>query len=185
MGSQMDDKLRIYLTGINGVGKTTVGKLLERRAEMKYIQASKVLLDALGLRHQYELHNLPREEKLDTLESKLLKYFERYPKLVLDSHLVVYCGNKLEYIFREFYVPHITVLINLIARPETIRDRRLQDKRDRLKSTDLKEIVRELELSIKTASEVSQKYNIPLFTISNDGDINETIDEILKILGKL
>lgn len=167
---QLDSKpIRIYLGGINGVGKTTVSKNLSDLG-FKVIRGSSILLNYFCLSMQKELETLSKKSKQEVMENIVPAILKSEEKVVFDAHFIGLTINGYDKSsLNKNIATQVTHLVHLSAAPEIIFDRRVKDLKNRERIIDLDLIkIHQIE-SEKTADLLAKKYSLPLLFVDNTG----------------
>lgn len=161
-------EIKIYMGGINGVGKSSVCKELLPRLNARYLHGSTLILKALSLDSQDELHKISSEQKGKLAKNLIPRELAKNGSVIFDTHFVVFYPNgKEEVLFYDEYVGLINILVHIKATKEVIFERRQKDRPKRKRDLSLERIVKQQERSLEVARKISSLYNIPLIEIDN------------------
>ena len=125
----------IVVTGVPGVGKTTVGSMLAKRLRCEFIEYSAFMLQAIGEADRAEIHKLSFSERVPiyrAVEEQLRKYFsdQKDGYAVLTTHISIRLDGVTNPLpLQHFEAYNATKLIIVEADPTAIVDRRLKDTR--------------------------------------------------------
>lgn len=162
--------MRLYVGGAQGVGKTTVCRMLGQQAGVPVFHGSEVLRDAAGLAHVDAIRSL----RAETLESIRQAMYERlcrqHDTMVLEGH----------FLLRPNDIEAFDVLVLLAASPERVMARRQSDT-TRARSTDLEEIRRDIAQTAARAHALV-RFDRQLEVIVNDGDISRAVNRLLDLM---
>jgi len=177
-------RISIYLGGINGVGKTTIAKLLQNKG-FSHIQCSNILLNYFELKEQKELENIPQKKKQYVMEKIIPKEIRKYTKVVIDAHYVTPLKNGKYYTksLNSKLAHEVNYLIHLTAPPTLILNRRIRDLSNRARDLNISNICRDQLESINVAQNLSKKHSVPLIAIGNNSNPKITVNKILSEVG--
>lgn len=157
---------RLYLGGVQGVGKTTIAKqIIKKYPKIVHYSTSEILINYFHVKNRKELEKISINQK--TREQIFLKMYSMYPFLILDGHFKLTTKDKQN--FNLFFF--------IDASNKTILSRRMKDK-TRVRSKDLSIIKQEKEKELCRIKNLGIK---PIY-IKNEGDIKETLEKIEKKL---
>lgn len=78
---------RIYVGGINGSGKSSVGRIIaENNRGIMAVSSSDLLLNYLGLTSREELRNMTEERLQEARERALPDYLRTHNDVIIDGH---------------------------------------------------------------------------------------------------
>lgn len=154
----------VVFFGINGVGKSTITSALnESIFNSEVIQASSVLLDALGITNRQALEELAPDKKMAIKIPALIKKFKGVAKNnldLLDMHLLVPIrkGKSLIYedVWSDDFFPYLLKAYFIYAEPSSILIRRSEDFKmtGRKRNMSLEGIESDQEVNLKRFSEI-------------------------------
>ncbi len=180
----MKEVMRLYVGGINGVGKTTVCKELASQACLRYVHGSTLLIDSLGLKSQGELQVIDPIEKAKLAKSVILPELTSYPRVVFDTHFLVKdeSGNEENLFFKEYdKLFNNIVLIEALA--EVIYERRKRDYSSRQRELNVNQIVDDQERSREIAEEIARAYGIRLIKVDNSSSgVQSAVRDIIEVI---
>jgi len=189
-------KTRLYvITGLPGVGKTTVAKELERRAAEKgiplqVINYGDVMLEIarseLGVENRDFMRKLPLDKQISLQQKAARKIRQMVEKasVVVDTHLIIkvgeneyWCGLPVSVL--EILKPFKLFLVE--ASPEEILSRRKADKSSRIRDEEELEKIKEAIQLSRTAAVVVGELTGASFKIvyNREGRAGEAAEEIL------
>lgn len=160
--------MRIYLGGIQGVGKTSIAKMLvAQHPELVHYSTSEVLMKYFGVVERKDLEKIPiSQAKRDKVFSLL---YEENSNLILDGHFKLAMHDSKSFDFFFF----------IDAPDKIIIERRQKDKtRQRLMNVLLSD-ERRKELS------AAKKFGINPIIIFNSGDLQKAVSEINAVIGTI
>ncbi len=125
----------LWIAGVNGVGKSTLTRHLgEFWKEPPIITCSGTLMKAFGVTERESLALFTEKEKITKLEEAALTTFEENQEsemIIFDTHLIVPIRvgtiQRVEYQWFQSHIPFIRMALLLIAEPELILSRRIND----------------------------------------------------------
>ena len=175
----------ILILGAQGVGKTTIGKLLAKKIKYKYVNfgdiaQKKIKMNRDLFRRKTDLKSFKKFQKdiMDEI-SKMNK------KTILTSHALLkrkdglYPGFPLEFV-RKLKIENI---IFLYSNPKNISKRRKKDNRAGRDVSDIKEIIFEQELAQHAAMVYSILFGVSVAFVENkEGKIEETVKKLVEMV---
>jgi shikimate kinase len=164
----------IYLVGFMGVGKTTVGKLLSKRLNRRFVEMDEEIENREGKKIS-EIFAQYGEPYFRKLEKGLLRELSRQNNLVVSCGGGVVCDEENLRILRE-----TGLVFNLKAEPTTIYER--TKKYTHRPLLNVEDPLRRIEELLK---ERSRFYSKAHYSINTDGVFpEEIVDKIVGILNK-
>lgn len=159
--------MRIYLIGMPGSGKSTVGRLLAKALNYQYIDLDGVI-EKDALMFIPSIFETLGEEKFRKLETEALKSIE-------GENIVVSCGGGVVTV-KENKIFMTGLKIYLDTDIEVIRNRLSNDyERPLLKEKSLEQILDERFLKYQDFADI---------IVSNNVDVDETVKVILNYLAR-
>ncbi len=79
-------KMRIYIGGVGGVGKTTVGKELAKRQKLHQFSGSEIMMLICKAASREELESISADRKLEIERINYPDFLSMYEKFVVDGH---------------------------------------------------------------------------------------------------
>lgn len=152
----------IFLTGVYGVGKTSIDKYIEEKFNIPYYSASQLISSNNNEEYGVNKFVSDRENNQAILIASVNKIKDSI--FVLDGHFcLLEKDNKINALNESFYKDmNITRIILLYAK-DTLVFRNLL-KRDK-KEYDLKFVSKIIDAEERQARKVAEKYNIPLYKL--------------------
>jgi adenylate kinase len=185
--------MKIFLGGVNGVGKTTlIAKIKEAKPSLIVVDGSKAFMDWLGFRDDYEklraMDNETANQKLTEFITELVEKYELMD-FILSSHYLNMVRGEVKDVMMGDWPNHFDQFILLTADPAQIYRRINNDSRDRaLVSYETEnEMIQAVKLYMDQTLEHAQaktaQYQKPLKIITNnDGDLDKAALEVLDLL---
>jgi len=167
-------KNNIYLIGMMGSGKSTIGKLLAKNIYYKFIDVDDFIVEHSAYESINEIFEEKNEEFFRTLENDAMKELSDFEKTVIATGGGVILNEE------NIQMMHSTGIVIYLESDIENLVRRLKDAKDRplLKGVDLK---KKLErLFDKRERLYSQAANLTIDISAKDK--NDIVDEIIKIL---
>lgn len=161
--------LRIYIGGVGGVGKTTIGEELAKRHQMEYFPGSRIMMALCGVNSREALSGVSKKKKTALEKKEYPCFVMKNPRVIIDGHCQLL--PKQAKCFDRF--------IFLEAPKETIKLRRKQRGR---RHTDLRIIQREQKEYKERVFKTERECGIQFVIVSNAGTVNETCDSMKKII---
>ncbi|MGH3975745.1 MAG: AAA family ATPase [Pseudonocardiaceae bacterium] len=168
----------VLITGVQGVGKSTVSQLAAQALGMQsWDYADLMLRVAEGLRDKDEIGDLSREERnqiylrVDTL---LAEYFMpgdgRNECVLLENHLSILDDHGIR-TFSHDAIPRYNpvALVIIEAEPQQIIERRRTDARRSRHLGTIEEITKQQTTNRREASLIRQRFGLPAAYIQNTG----------------
>ncbi|MGH3905010.1 MAG: AAA family ATPase [Pseudonocardiaceae bacterium] len=176
----------VLVTGVQGVGKSTVSQLAAHALEMQnWDYADLMLRVAPSLRDKDEIRDLSWDERrniYDQVEALLAEYFMpgdgRSECVLLENHLSILQGQRLctfPHGDVNRYNPVALVLVE--AEPQKIIERRHADTRRRRHVGTVEEITEQQALNRSEASLIGQRFKLPVSLLQNT-DPSRTASEL-------
>lgn len=166
----LGDSFHIYLFGVGGTGKTTIGKeLAKRHPEFMALPGSQVMVEICGVSNSDELAKLDPEFMASMEHSRYVEVVKSHPKLIMDGH-----GQ-----FTAVQAQCFDLFIFLTAEEETIRERRAS--RGRRSQEGIGAEITEYE---RRKNLLEQQHNVTVHTIYNGANttMEKTIEEIERLM---
>ncbi|MGR3440066.1 MAG: AAA family ATPase [Paracoccus sp. (in: a-proteobacteria)] len=173
------------VTGISGVGKTSLLKKVATAIPMQVLSASSLIRNSLA---QTEEQNTPQDRlcarDIDDNQAAMLKAFKRYANpdtilIVLDAHVVVDTPNGLTRVgsdvFREINADFVVFVKDEPRKIHTNRER--DGSRSRPKRS-VESLAKYQDIAIAAARDLSKDLSIPIYFV--DGGDGNALSEILK-----
>ena len=180
----------IFLSGINGSGKSTIGKKLSEKTGIPVFEGSSILMQHFGLiPGDYDaLRAIPYEEQFNGNIEAFKQVSQNNKKAIAIGHFMLTIKGTTKPVIGDWF-NDCFCLIHLRNEPEVILDRIEKDERDRKLFSESHKtydeqytfIKKTQEQSLESAEQVSKQYNVPLYVIENN-DIDTTIEEIIKLI---
>lgn len=164
-------RFRIYIGGVGGVGKTTVGQELARRHQMKHFSGSQIMMQICGVNSREELSHIPKKQKNVIEKTEYSHFLVRHPRVIVDGHCELL--SEQARCFDGF--------IFLTAPAKIIRDRRWQRK-ERERDVNIQTIRMEQKDYQKRVSKTEQGCGIKFMVVVNIDNISKTCEIIEKNL---
>jgi adenylate kinase len=153
------------LTGVNGIGKSTVvDALTSNHPEAVPLHASQELSELFNGISREEMELLAPEEKLGKMVIHFTTIFDRVlnsdKAVILDTHLLVPIrkNNELVYedIWSDQYSPYVSSMAMLAANPDSVRAWRLSDEKTtgRKRNTKTDDIILDQEANLARFTEL-------------------------------
>ncbi|MDB4983967.1 MAG: hypothetical protein JWM20_146 [Patescibacteria group bacterium] len=181
----------IFLSGINGSGKSTIAKRLSEKTDIPFFEGSKILMKHFGLAAgDYDaLRAIPLEDQLKGNVAALKQISQEHEKAIAIGHFMLTIKGTTQPFLGDWFNDCLC-LIHLWNDPDVILKRIEDDERDRKLFSQLnasldekiKFIKETQEKSIECAKQISEQYGIPLIMIKNDlieDSVNQIIENIL------
>lgn len=161
----------LLVTGVSGVGKTTVIDKYRKIHDFQYLSASTLISNASGISHSSESGERLRTSDIDENQIKLLDGFHesRDPErncVVVDGHTVIDSPSGFIYIDPKiFQEMNATCIVTLVGSPVEILDRRKYDRSRVRPERSLEQIENYQREAILHASLISWELGIPVINI--------------------
>lgn len=160
---------KIYLGGVQGVGKTTLAKIIAKDyAGMRHFSTSEILMDYFQVKNRKSLENIKISQELRN--EIFANFYPRYCSIILDGHF------KLAEIDKTFF----NLFFFVDASNEIILSRRKQDK-TRPRALELLCIEQEKGKELNLAYD----FGINPVHIINEGNIAEAVTKIKNFINQL
>ena len=176
--------MKIYVGGVNGVGKTTVLEALFKETGFPVKHATQEFLKFLGIPGDYnELRKLDDEYRKLQLNQFMSEIAASRKSFILDSHYLIMVDGVIKSVIDE-WIKQYDLLIYLTAPAEVILERLNSDNRDRalFSSNDRLQQIHELQLFLdKTKNEVNStanKYKIPMCILETDQELMVVVNSL-------
>jgi len=158
--------MRIYLGGVQGVGKSSIAKMLiVHHPEMVHYSTSEILMKHFGVAEREDLEKISiSQAKRDEIFSL---FYENNPNLILDGHFKLAMQDSTFFDFFFF----------IDAPDELIIERRQKDKIRKRATNALLADERAKELSAAKESDIA-----PIIII-NSGTLQKAVSEINMVIG--
>jgi len=154
------NEFRIYISGVGGVGKTTIAQKLARRHHMKYFSGSWIMMKLCRVNSREELSGMSKKRKMIVEKMEYPLFVIRNRRVIIDGHCELFPEQAK--CFDGFIF--LTAPADIIkARRQQRGDRRREEYRLRVRKTE-------------------QKCRIKFTTVSNIGSITKTCELIEKAL---
>ncbi|MEL6467759.1 MAG: AAA family ATPase [Pseudomonadota bacterium] len=178
----------IVVTGVPGVGKTTVGSTLAKRLRCEFLEYSGFMLQAVGEADRAEIHRLSFAERLPiyrAVEVPLGEYFsdKREGYAVLTTHISIRLDGVIHKLpLEHFEAYNAAQLVIVEADPAAIIERRHKDSL-RIRSVETEQEIdlhqqRNRALAVEIAKHLSIKTTFVDTTLAGI-DINTLADRVL------
>ena len=189
--------MKVFVGGINGVGKTTTLNMVATSLGMKHIKGSSLMMEYIGFPGDYEkLRSLSKEQqdKLWSECAEALLSGNFGDSFLLDAHYLSLNRGKINATVGD-WINNFDAIILLSAPIESIWQRITADKekRDRalfpegISEETMKELLREHEKVTQTEFEkilkASKKPGIEI--INEDGKQDTTVDKLVEFIGRI
>jgi adenylate kinase len=171
----------VALTGVSGVGKSTLLGILSRRLDFLHLQASGLIKKGReALLSQTIAHDQLRDADLDENQQLLIRGFEasvtdKTPLVVLDSHTVIEQDGGWFLVGPEvFGALQIDEMIFLRDDPTKIAERRKKDAARGRPSKDGDALATVQMLALENAEKICRVVRIPLKVLSPE-DVDSVV----------
>lgn len=178
----------IIVTGIPGVGKTTVMEAAAKARNLKIAVFGSVMFDVASSRRlvatRDEMRKLPPEQQKEIQREAALRIADM-GKVIVDTHCTVktpkgYLPGLPEWVL-EALRPAVIVLVE--AANEDIRKRRANDPSRKRDEDTLESIAEHQEYNRRYAAAYSTLTGATVFTVrNNDGAVDQAMKEILAVV---
>lgn len=182
-----------YISGVPGVGKTTVVTETERLAQqhgirMEKIKGAPILCELAGVSTVVELRALPesvRRALRPEMNRRLYELDRSDPEVIrlADGHFVYFDIEGKEYGIRQIQPwdkKQMLAIAVIVANPYTILRRRLKDAHDRHdRKRDIDFLIQEQKMEVDVAISQATELGVPICFLSNGDDENPTASETL------
>jgi len=165
------NEFRIYISGVGGVGKTTIAQKLARRHHMKYFSGSWIMMKLCRVNSREELSGMSKKRKMIVEKMEYPLFVIRNRRVIIDGHCELFPEQAK--CFDGF--------IFLTAPADIIKARR-QQRGDRRRDTNVQMIAIEQKEYRLRVRKTEQKCRIKFTTVSNIGSITKTCELIEKAL---
>lgn len=175
----------MLILGAQGVGKTTIGKLVAEKIKYKYINFGDIFQNKIrGNRDIFRRSSSFKEFK--KIQKEVIEDISKMKgNIVLTSHALLtrkdglYPGFPFEFL-KKLKIDNI---VFLYSNPKDISKRRKKDKRTGRDTSSIKEISFEQKLAEHAAIIYSVICGAPIAFIENkEGKVDETVNKILKMI---
>ncbi len=178
------NQMKIVILGMQGVGKTTVGKLVADELGLKYINYGDVMQEMISMNRD-EFRRNAKFEDFKKIQIRAAKKIGKMKNIVLTTHTILfrkdgyYPGFPLEVL--KLIKPDR--IIFLYSKPADIRKRRLKDKRPGRDTTKVAEIKFEQEFAEKIAMVYGVISGVPVMYVENkEGKVKDAVERIVSVL---
>lgn len=175
------------ITGVCGVGKSTITQELSRNLNLTWGDYADLMLEVMGETDKDKIQYLDWETRRSVYDQVESLIFERFSKQnsdgrihLLENHLtVVQDGAVVSFPVGDYEKYNLIGLVSVTASPQSILDRRLKDS-TRKRLTDTLELLRKQQrVNAEEAVKVSKYLRVPLMeVVNNDG--RPPVLEVLK-----
>ncbi len=175
----------ILILGTQGVGKTTVGKLLAEKIKYEYVNFGDLFQKRISVNRDVFRRSSSLKKFKEIQKEVMDEISKMKKKTILTSHALltrkdgVYPGFPFEFL-RKLKVDNI---IFLYSNPKDIKKRRNKDKRKGRDISTIKEISFEQKLGEHAAMIYSIISGAPVAFVENkEGKIKETVQKIMRMI---
>ncbi|NKI44168.1 AAA family ATPase [Streptomyces physcomitrii] len=186
----------VLVTGVNGVGKSTVvAEVLRAAPDCRYFSASTALMDHFGLApgDYSALDSLPLRQRISASHALLTEAITGTPgPLLLDAHLLTFervepvdCGGPWISLLRGIVLLTASAAqIDARLRADALsgRTRRWLDLSAEARSERVDLIARRQRLLGAHTDQVSASWGVPALRVTNEGDVGSTATAVLGLL---
>ena len=170
----------ILISGISGVGKSTIGQYLSEDTGLKFYEYSDFLIKFLHIKDRSHIMRIPLSRLrsaytyCDKAIQKLLTTEEKCKYGFLSIHLLNYKDGQLILFKDQHYINlNIGAILFIKAKPFVVMKRRLKD-RSRSRSIDILTTIRKQQTkSLKIAQYLSKSLEVPLLLFDNSNEKND------------
>jgi len=164
-----NQSIRIYLGGVQGVGKTTLAqKLVAENSLLVHYSTSTVLMEYFGVNSRNDLEKIAIDQELRN--KILMEFYLKNPNLILDGHFKL----------TTFDADYFDLFFFIDAPNSVILNRKKQDG-SRIRLTEfssLKDIEEEKQRELLSA----KIFGIEPIVILNEGNIDSVVAKIKSII---
>lgn len=105
----------IFLSGIYGVGKSTLGKLLSNKSKIPYYSASDLITKSSGENYGANKVVKDKEKNQQVLIDNIERILNETSRIILDGHFCIFNSDRVveelpEFVFREIHIERIILL---------------------------------------------------------------------------
>lgn len=175
------------ITGVCGVGKSTITQELSRNLNLTWGDYADLMLEVMGETDKDKIQYLgweTRRSVYDQVENLIAERFSKHNSdgriHLLENHLtIVQDGAVVSFPVGDYEKYNLIGLVSVTASPQAILDRRLKDPtRKRLTDT-LELIEKQQRVNAEEAIKVSKYLGVPLMEVAN-GDGKPPVLEVQK-----
>jgi len=157
--------MRVYIFGIGGVGKTTVGQRVAERFGCEHISGSSLMMKLSGTKSREELEKISPEMQMAIEEIVYPEYVNSEESIVVDGHGTL-TDQQLD-CFDE--------IIYLYASPSDIAKRRADRGR---RETSVEEIENEMDIYNEKLVRLAERTKVK--TVHCSGAIDSVVDKMIE-----
>jgi adenylate kinase len=184
--------MKIFIGGLNAVGKSTILKIVAEKLGFKYIHITSGLMDSLDIVGDYQkLNALTQAERDVALNGYVKKLLTEDGDLLLDGHYFTLVKGNVTQITGP-WIKDIDRLILVSASTEDIWNRIQKDERDRtlfpdeLSEDEMKDMLNkyqeETRKEFKRLGELYQKDGIEV--LNSENNLEETVQNLVEYIEK-
>lgn len=186
----------IFITGINGVGKTSVTDALKKElVNIEVVHSSSEYMSFLGIdKGNYNaLRSITEKQHRKALRDFINQLIERNKKktLIIDGHLIVFDQGNSPIIKISDWIKHFDMIILLQTEPYITYNRVKKDQESNIRTRTYElgadpEIVRQIiqkrqNMTENIATRASEWFNIPIYIVHNN-NLKRTIKNVVNII---
>ncbi len=179
--------MRIIVTGVPGVGKSTVMDGVSKNTGMKIVNYGDVMLEmakTMGVKNRDEIRKLPAEKQRE-IQKKAGEELGKMDNVIIDTHMSIktpsgYLPGLPEWVLREIR-PSMLVLIE--ANPNDIYSRRNRDDtrlRDMESADDIR-IQQDLNRSFASACAVISGATVVIVK-NEEGKVDKAVEDLVRMI---
>lgn len=171
----------IFICGIHGSGKTTLGQKLSKKFHFPFDSASNIIKKISEQNWDNEKRVKDMDRNQNVLLEGITKLYSHDKIIILDGHFTLLDNEKkITYIpIETFRNLNLSCVISCITSPEKIV-KRLKE-RDGNTSVDVDNLKHFQKAEIKYANKISNQFGIPiLLHDTNTDNIEDLFDKIIK-----
>ncbi len=179
--------MRIVVTGVPGVGKSTIMDGVSRTTGMKIVNYGDVMLEiakGMGVKNRDEIRKLPAEKQRE-IQRRAGEEIGKMDDVIIDTHMSIktpsgYLPGLPEWVLREIK-PSMLVLIE--ANPEDIYSRRSRDT-TRARDNESQESIRiHQEINRSFAASCSVLSGATVVIIKNEeGKVDKAVNDLVSMI---
>jgi len=184
--------MKIYLGGVNAVGKTTVAKETAKKLGISYIHATKGLMDYLGISNDYEkLRALTQEERDTALGVYVESLLSIGDSFLLDGHYLGLVRGEVNRITGS-WITGFDRLILVSASTDDVWNRINNDERDRslfpknLSETEIKDMLKIYQYDtgneFRRLGEIYDKKGFEV--LNSENNLDEAVKNLVEYIEK-